>query len=170
MQNRRQMLTHGALATSALLTPLTAASRPVAAQEANNPRALAERFAATLGAHDIAAFGALFADTYVNHQMSAAAPAPKDKSAKETTVAFFAARLAGIPSLSVAIETLVANTDSVAASFVYTGKHEGTYFGVPPTGRMLRFTSCDIFRVANGQIVEHWGMGDIAGVLAQLKA
>ena len=31
------------------------------------------------------------------------------------------------------------------------------------------FTSCDIFRVAGDKIVEHWGMGDIAGVIAQLK-
>jgi predicted ester cyclase len=41
---------------------------------------------------------------------------------------------------------------------------------VQPTGKKLRFTSCDIFRVNNGLIVEHWGMGDIAGVMAQLKA
>jgi predicted ester cyclase len=40
---------------------------------------------------------------------------------------------------------------------------------VPATGKSLRFTSCDIFRVAGGKIVEHWGMGDIAGVLAQIK-
>jgi len=38
------------------------------------------------------------------------------------------------------------------------------------TGRALRFTSCDIFRVQDGLIVEHWGMGDLAGVAAQLKA
>jgi predicted SnoaL-like aldol condensation-catalyzing enzyme len=29
--------------------------------------------------------------------------------------------------------------------------------------------SCDIFRLADGKIAEHWGMGDIAGVLAQLR-
>nr|WP_198980539.1 ester cyclase [Herbaspirillum sp. ASV7] len=45
-----------------------------------------------------------------------------------------------------------------------------TYMGVPPTGRKLRFTSCDIFRVAEGKFAEHWGMGDIAGVMAQLRS
>jgi hypothetical protein len=39
-----------------------------------------------------------------------------------------------------------------------------------PVRRPLRFTSCDIFRVKNEQCAEHWGMGDIAGVLAQLRA
>jgi len=46
---------------------------------------------------------------------------------------------------------------------------KGTYFGVVPTGRSLRFTSCDIFRVQDKRIVEHWGLSDIAGVLAQLR-
>ena len=168
MQNRRQILTNSALAASALITPLATPS-PVAAQNGADPKSIAEQFAATLSAHDIKAFGALFADDYVNHQMSAAAVAPKDRTAKQATVGFFAARLAGIPNLSVVIEALVANGDSVAASFAYTGTHQGTYFGVAPTGRDLRFTSCDIFRVANGQIAEHWGMGDIAGIMVQLK-
>ena len=59
--------------------------------------------------------------------------------------------------------------DLVAASFAYEGTHQGVYYGFEPTGKRLYFTSCDIFRVSDGQIAEHWGMGDIAGVVAQLK-
>jgi ketosteroid isomerase-like protein len=145
-------------------------SMPAVAQE-SAAKSLPERFAATLSAHDIAAFAALFADDYVNHQVSAAAPPPPpDKSPKQATVGFFAARLAGIPDLKVAVEATVASNDMVAASFIYTGTHKGPLFGIAPTGRSLRFTSCDIFRVKNGQCAEHWGMGDVAGVLAQLRA
>ena len=43
------------------------------------------------------------------------------------------------------------------------------YLGIALTGRRLRFTSCDIFRVRQGLIIEHWGMGDIAGILVQLR-
>ena len=43
---------------------------------AASPRDLAGQFAATLSAHDIDGFAALFADDYVNHQKSAAAPPP----------------------------------------------------------------------------------------------
>lgn len=75
-----------------------------------------------------------------------------------------------MPDLKVTIEASVANGDTAAASFVYEGTHTGDYLGVAPTGRRLRFTSCDIFRVADGKIVEHWGMGDIAGIMAQLKS
>jgi steroid delta-isomerase-like uncharacterized protein len=142
----------------------------VAAALAASPRDLADQFAATLSAHDIDGFAALFAEDYVNHQNSAAAPLPAaGVTPKQGSVVFFAARLKGIPDLKVAIEVLVATEDHVAASFVYSGTHQGTLFGVPATGKSLRFTSCDIFRVAGGKIVEHWGMGDIAGVLAQIK-
>lgn len=170
MHDRRQALTSGLLLAGGVVTSLTAISSASRAQNEQTPRALAERFAITLNAHDLNAFSALFADNYVNHQMSAAVPAPSGKTAKELTVGFFGARLAGIPDLMVTIEALVADDHRVAASFVYTGTHGGMYFGVAPTGRPLRFTSCDIFEVRDGHIAEHWGMGDLAGVLAQLKS
>jgi steroid delta-isomerase-like uncharacterized protein len=137
---------------------------------AQSEPAVIAAFARTLSAHDMDAFAALFADDYINHQVSAAAPKPPPGiSAKQGSVAFFAARLKGMPDLSVAVEASLAGGDMVAASFVYTGSHQGVYFGVEPTGKALRFTSCDIFRVRDGKIAEHWGMGDIAGILAQLK-
>jgi len=142
-----------------------------AASAQSSPQSLAERFAATLSAHDIDAFAALFFPDYVNHQVSAAAPPPAAHvTQKQGSVAFFKARLTGLPDLKVTIEAMVVDKDHVAASFVYTGTHKGLYFGVPPTGKTLRFTSCDIFRVQDNLIAEHWGMGDIAGVLAQLRA
>ena len=156
------------LAAAAVTLPAAGAVR---AQEGTSPRALAARFAATLSAHDMAAFANLFADDYINHQTSASSPPPPPGlSAKGGSVGFFAARLAGIPDLKVEIETSVVEGDKVAASFVYSGTHGGVYFGVPPTGRKLRFTSCDIFRVVDGRFAEHWGMGDAAGIMAQLKA
>lgn len=163
MHNRRQIAAAGLLLSGGLL----AASN---ARGAKSSQTLAERFAATLSAGDIGGFSDLFAETYVNHQKSAAAPPPAGVSPKQATVAFFKARLTAMPDLKVAVEVMVADADHVAASFVYSGTHKGTYFGVAPTGRALSFTSCDIFRIEKGRIAEHWGMGDIAGVMAQLRA
>jgi steroid delta-isomerase-like uncharacterized protein len=163
MQRRKLLLASvtavaGAMASNALAQSAAASTLP-------------DRFAAALSAHDIKAFADLFADDYVNHQFSAAAPAQAaGKSQKQASVDFFAGRIAGMPDLQVAVETSVISGDRVAASFVYTGTHEGTYLGVPPTHRKLRFTSCDIFSVKDDLLREHWGMGDIAGILAQLRA
>jgi steroid delta-isomerase-like uncharacterized protein len=168
MDRRTMLAAFGAAGVGVGIIEL-AASRPALSQ-ARTPRELAEQFAATLSAHDITAFAALIAEDFVNHQVSAAAPAPPaGMTPKQGTVGFFAARLKGIPDLSVSIEALVASEDRCAASFVYSGTHQGIYLGVPPTGKSLRFTSCDIFRVADGKLAEHWGMGDTAGQLAQLK-
>jgi len=128
-----------------------------------------KRFAAALSAGDLQTFAALFANDYVNHQVSAAAPSAAGVSAKQATVAFFGRRIEALAGLKVSIEASLAQGDLCAASFVYEGVHQAVYYGVAPTGRKLRFTSCDIFKVADGKIAEHWGMGDIAGVLAQLK-
>ena len=161
--SRRQVAAAGLALAGSLVEPALARSSELS-------QSLAEQFAATLSAHDIDGFAALFADNYVNHQVSAAAPPPAGNvSPKQGTVAFFRARLIGLPDLKVAIEVMVADNDHVAASFVYTGTHSATYLGIAPTGKALRFTSCDILRVQGGLIAEHWGMGDIAGVLAQLR-
>jgi steroid delta-isomerase-like uncharacterized protein len=93
---------------------------------------IAERFAQTLSAHDIDALAALYAEDYVNHQVSAAAPPPPPGvKPKAATVAFFAARLQGLPDLKVSIQASLAEDDKVAACFTYEGTHQGLYYGVP---------------------------------------
>jgi steroid delta-isomerase-like uncharacterized protein len=157
---RRTLISGAALIAAAPLIRRTATAASAS---------IVERFAETLTAHDLEAFTALFADDYVNHQSSAAAHPPAGVRAKTTTVNFFAARLRGLPDLKVTIQANLAEADKEAASFLYEGTQQGPLYGVAPTGKRLSFTSCDIFRVADGRIAEHWGMGDIAGVMAQLK-
>jgi len=160
MQRRTLILSGAALVATAPLVVRTATTASPS---------IVEKFAQTLSAHDIDAFAALFADDYVNHQSSAAAHPPAGLPAKTATVNFFVARLKGLPDLKVTIQASLAEGDKEAASFLYEGTQTGPLYGVAPTGKHLSFTSCDIFRIADGTIAEHWGMGDIAGVLAQLK-
>lgn len=141
-----------------------------AASAEASARAVAEAFARTLSAHNLAAFAALFAPDYVNHQRSAAAkPPPEGLTGKQIVVALFADRLRALPDLTVTVEHLLPGADGVAASYVYEGTQRGPYLGQPATGRRLRFTSCDIFRLRDGLIVEHWGMSDTAGALSQIR-
>ncbi len=70
MQNRREAITAAGLLVAGGLVS------SVFAQSSSSPTSLAERFAATLSAHDIDGVAALFSDSYVNHQVSAAAPPP----------------------------------------------------------------------------------------------
>jgi predicted ester cyclase len=40
--------------------------------------------------------------------------------------------------------------------------------GNPPTGRRMRASVFDVIRVADGRMVEHWGVPDRLSVLHQL--
>jgi len=78
-QNRRDQMDRR-LFIAVASTATFALAVPAVAQE-SGAKSLPEHFASTLSAHDISSFAALFADDYVNHQVSAAAPPPPpDKS------------------------------------------------------------------------------------------
>jgi predicted ester cyclase len=64
----------------------------------------------------------------------------------------------------------VAEGDLVVTHKVFTGRHDGEFTGVPPTGRDVEIMVIDIVRVADGRIVEHWNCVDRLGLLMQLGA
>ncbi len=106
---RRFLIAGGALVGAAPFAVLSSKAASIS---------IVERFAEALTAHDLDAFAALFADDYVNHQPSAAAPPPACAPSKTATVSIFATRLKGLPDLKVSIQASLAEADKVAASFL----------------------------------------------------
>jgi predicted ester cyclase len=156
----------GGLGVLALGVPARAAAKNNAAAG----RRLAREFADSLTAHDMTRFGAIIADDYKQHQAIApAAGVAPTGSAKEGVLRYFGARVKALPDLVVKAEIVVASGNRMAANFVYTGTHQGEYFGVSPTGKRLTFNSTDIFIIRNGQLAEHWGAADLLGLMNQLK-
>ena len=76
--------------------------------------------------------------------------------------------LAGFPDYQTIIEDLMAEGDTVAARITMTGTHQGSFMGIPPTGKFISFTGIYIARIASGKIVEHWGEEDGVSLLQQL--
>jgi len=72
------------------------------------------------------------------------------------------------PDFHMEISHMVAEDDRVAARFVETGTQEGDFFGIPATGKPVRFTEIGILRVADGKIVETWYDLDMLGLMQQL--
>jgi predicted ester cyclase len=66
------------------------------------------------------------------------------------------------------IEDMVVSGDTAWARMTATGTHDGPFMGHPPTGRPMRIDVFDVIRVADGHMVEHWGVPDRLGVLRQL--
>ncbi len=51
----------------------------------------------------------------------------------------------------------------------YTGTHQGDLFGVKPTGKRIQYAGAAVFTIKNDKIAEVWVLGDIYGLLEQLK-
>jgi len=60
--------------------------------------------------------------------------------------------------------------DTVIENWVFQGTHTSEFLGVPATGKQLQVRGIEIWRLANGKIVERWGVVDAAGVMEQLAS
>lgn len=49
-----------------------------------------------------------------------------------------------------------------------SGQHTGVFMGQAPTGKKFTIDVIDIARIANGKLVEHWGVPDRFSLLMQL--
>jgi predicted ester cyclase len=75
-----------------------------------------------------------------------------------------------LPDRRTAIDDIIAASDKVVVRFTTEGTHLGEGLGVPPTGKRVRQTGIDIFRLRGGKIVERWGEVDRLGLLRQVGA
>jgi steroid delta-isomerase-like uncharacterized protein len=67
------------------------------------------------------------------------------------------------------IVELVAEADTVVARFRCTGTHEGTWHGLPATGRTMRVDEVYFFRVKNDRLHRVWGLEDTRTRYRQLR-
>jgi steroid delta-isomerase-like uncharacterized protein len=112
---------------------------------------------------NLAAAPDFIADDFVTHS-----PFPGEAPDREGFVRGYALFLQAFPDFRLTIEDLVAEGDKVALRLVGRGTHTGSLFGLPPTGKKVVIAGHDLLRVAGGKFVEHWGVGDMLGMLQQL--
>jgi steroid delta-isomerase-like uncharacterized protein len=73
---------------------------------------------------------------------------------------FVASVLAAFSDYHAEIQEVIAEGDKVVARVVWTGTQDGPYLGRPATGKKLRFSTADFFRMENGKFAEHWDVVD----------
>ena len=76
----------------------------------------------------------------------------------------------GFSDIQWSLEDKVVEENKVAARFIMTGTHNGTFFGVPPTGKTITVQAINFYRFSNGQIVEEYGQPDMLSLLQQIGA
>jgi steroid delta-isomerase-like uncharacterized protein len=83
---------------------------------------------------------------------------------------FFSGMRAAFPDMAVALETMVADDDTIAFAYTLTGTHKGSLMGIPPSGKKVRIRGLQISKFKGGKMVERWGSSDELTLLKQIGA
>ncbi len=111
----------------------------------------------------LAALDAFYAPDHVDHTLPPGLPTSPDGTRQA-----IAMTLAALPDLHITIEDMIAEGDKVVTRFTTHGTQQGAFGSIPPTGKRVAITTIEITRVADGKIVEDWGLDDRLGMLQQL--
>jgi predicted ester cyclase len=76
---------------------------------------------------------------------------------------------AGVSEARFEINDLIAEGDRVVARLTTTARHTGTFMGIEPSGKRYSIDEIHIFRIRDGQAVEHWHEFDKMALMQQLK-
>ena len=106
---------------------------------------------------------AMLAPNFVAHL--AGVPEPLDIDGfKDFGMAFYSAFTDGQHTF----DEVIIEGNKVVTCGTFTATHHGEFQGLPPTGKPIKISIMHIDRVEEGKIVEHWGQGDVLGLMQQL--
>jgi steroid delta-isomerase-like uncharacterized protein len=136
-----------------------------APDDAAGNREIIRRVFGVFASGDLAILDELVAADYTNHDAPPGAPQGRD--GRKRVVAMFRA---GFPDVASTIEEIIAEGDRVVVRATLSGTNTGEFMGRPPTGRPISVSAIDIFRIADGQVTDRWGVLDMQGLIGQLQA
>ncbi len=84
-------------------------------------------------------------------------------------IADLKARHAAFDEARFTIEEIVADEDTVAVKYTFTGKHTGEFNGLPATGNRISRPAAAFFKIRDGKVAEGTVFADGAGFMAQLQ-
>ena len=133
---------------------------------ARTPRDVVEDLYRRMAAGDAGAMDELVAEDMVNH-----AAGPQGREGLRAILAVIESDLGPVEADH---HHLVAEGELVAHHMTMRGHHRASTMpllaGTPVTDREVRWTYMHLWRVVDGQIVEHWACRDDLGLLAQIGA
>lgn len=157
------------LGMKALMLTALAALIPAASAEAQSNveqnKQTARRWSEELWSRgNLAVADEIIAKDYVRHDPGDPFPATGPEDVK---------RIVGmlrsmLPDFHIEVEAMIAEGDYVVSRYTATATDTVGYMGMPPTNKAIRTAAIQIFRFADGKIVESWAARDDLGTLKQL--
>lgn len=87
---------------------------------------------------------------------------------REAYKQFLAAFRTAIPNYTATIQDMIAEGDWVAVHATASGTQKGVLNGIPATGKNFTVQTADLFRIKDGQLVEHVGIFENLSLYQQL--
>ncbi len=122
-------------------------------------------FAEVINAGNTDRAGEFVAADYVEHQQP---PGAEGRQGIEIAKAFLAMMRGAFPDYLFTIEDLVAEGDKVVARVTVSGTHRGEMMELAPTGKQVRTSGIEMFRLESGKLAEHWATFDALSMLRQI--
>jgi steroid delta-isomerase-like uncharacterized protein len=104
-----------------------------------------------------------YAADYVGHELNGSHGGNREQ-VKQAAAAVFAA----FPDFHLTADALIAEGDLVVKLWTGRGTHKAEYIGIPPTGKKIVITGCNVFRIVGDKIAECWAHTDSLSMLQQL--
>ena len=79
-----------------------------------------------------------------------------------------AALRTSFPDIHFTSEDVLVDEDKVVVRWTASGTHRGEFMGVSPTGTHVSWAGINIYRIADGKIVERWANEDGVSLFQQL--
>jgi steroid delta-isomerase-like uncharacterized protein len=128
-------------------------------------KAIARRWSEELwGQGNLAVADEIIAPDYVRHDPGDPFPARGPEDVKRIVTMLRTM----LPDFALHVEAMVAEGDMVVSRYTATATDTRGYMGMPPTGKAIRTSAMQMFRFADGKIVESWAARDDLGTLRQL--
>ena len=124
-------------------------------------KALVRRFFAAVESGDFHALDEIVAAGYDDHLAG-------QGRGRETLKEYFAGLRTAFPDLRLTIQAIVAEADRVAVLNSVRGTQRGPFAGRPARGNKIDIMAFQLYRIADGQLAEHWEVADFATLLRQL--
>lgn len=72
------------------------------------------------------------------------------------------------PDSALSIEDEIAEDDKVVVRWSFSGTHQGSLLGIPPSGKKVKWTGITIYRIKEGKVTEEVGEEDFLGFFRQI--
>lgn len=81
---------------------------------------------------------------------------------------FYQGFWSAFPGSQIALDDMVVEGNRLACRFTLTARNDGSFMGLPPTGKAITLPGITILHFAGDQCIERWSQSDFLGLMQQL--